>query len=132
MSTVTIDKAKLYDVAVDLLRELPPECEKRVTKALAIAENGEIWRDGPGYVCHSQTAQDQWYFVSDAYGCDCQDARSKAPFVNGRPHCKHYIASLLLARASSKRPSSPIVVPAGVIDATVVVPYKRTIRRGLD
>lgn len=105
--------ARLYQLADVAHRTLPEACANRITKAMAIVEAGNVYRNGNGYSVISQSNADVAYYVSDAVGCNCPDAQ-RAPIYNGKPSCKHQIAVWLATRIETLAPEpepQPVAIP---------------------
>ena len=94
----------LYDAADDAREELGVWCYTRITKALALAVNGNVtlWaRPSKNATVKSETGFHQFYTVTPQ-GCGCQDAYYRAPKINDVPRCKHQIAVWLVKAAEHK------------------------------
>lgn len=102
--TTEINLTQLYDLAAHVAHTLPPACERRLVKAVALVEVGAVERIVNGYAVVSQSNAETAYYVSDACGCDCPDAQ-RAPIVAGRVACKHQIAVWLYRKLIA--PASP-------------------------
>lgn len=102
--TTDINLTQLYDLAAHAAHVLPPACERRLVKAVALVEVGAVERLVNGYAVVSQSNAETAYYVGDAFGCDCPDA-ARAPIVTGRAACKHQIAVWLYRKLLA--PASP-------------------------
>jgi len=90
----------LYDAADDAREELGVWCFTRISKALALAINEGVYKGGPCTVA-SATEDGKLYLIG-AQGCNCLDAHHRAPKINDKPHCKHFIAVELVKAAEHK------------------------------
>jgi len=91
----------LYDAADDARAELGAWCYVRITRALALAVNGNVSFNLDGTITvKSATVDGEFYHV--AVCCDCQDAYHRAPKINNKPACKHQIAVWLVKAAERK------------------------------
>ena len=98
----------LYDAADDAREELGVWCYTRITQALVLTVdegvdlNGTVdfapRQDGDVVVTNSETGKR--YLIRGR--CNCYDSYYKAPKINGKPHCKHFIAVELVKAAERK------------------------------
>lgn len=98
----------LYDAADDARKELGVWCYTRITSALVLAVNEGVDLNGTvdfaprldGDVVVTNSESGKRYLIRGR--CNCYDSYYKAPKINGKPHCKHFIAVELVKAANKK------------------------------
>jgi hypothetical protein len=81
--------SELLDAADHLRQKCGVWCYTRIAAGLSLAINDAV---GPDFkTVKSASVKDRVYHIY-IDGCDCYDARFRAPKINHIPHCKHYFA----------------------------------------
>lgn len=81
--------SELLDAAECLRQRCGVWCYTRIAAGLSLAIDGFVSPDFKQV--HSASIKGRWYHIG-LDGCDCYDARFRAPKINHIPHCKHYFA----------------------------------------
>ena len=95
---------------------LPATLNGRLLKAYDLCASDHVARNGRGWMVKSQVTE-RVYQVNEV-GCNCEDAYSEAPEIEGRPACKHQLAVWLEIKAEglmARRDTRDIVVKSRTI-----------------